>query len=173
MFCKLYLGSFFINLLHTTLCAVALAYFSQWELMALMECVQAYTVSVACPLETVLLWSSVMNAENTVHRQNSWIWALVWCGPIKRPGFLSRGMYGFSSWDGWSAAERCISAVSLVPLPLVLVLLSMREPPFLFHTPTSLTSSQCSRSSLKLMNCRDWLILFALPENFCVESKDF
>lgn len=130
------------------------------------------------PLEMVLLWSAVMITLQTQFNQNCWMEALVWTH-YEAGLFIQRGIYHFSSQHGWSAADWCISAASLVPLPLVLVLLSMSEPPFFipycdlsFAKQTQISLHLSAATLLwKLMNCRDRLILFALLGTSVLRGK--
>lgn len=129
------------------------------------------------PLEMVLLWSaSLHNTANTVDSQNCWMWALVWDGPIKRLGFLSREeciVSHLCTADRWWSESRLSAA------PLVLVLLSIREPPFIPSSVTSLSLSRARSHFIsaallwKLMNCRDWPIPICSAGDLCVERKDF
>lgn len=113
-----------------------------------------------------------MNAENTVHRQNSWIWALVWCGPIKRPGFLSRRMYGFilgwlissgvvhlCSVFGASAFGSCVAVNERAPLFIPSTDLSH----FISVQPLFFKVNELQRLTYPVCSARD----------FCIESEDF
>lgn len=115
-----------------------------------------------------------MNAANTVHSQNCWIWALVAYGPIKQLGFLSRedcmvchvGMVD-QRWSG--ASLRCLWSHCFGPC----VVVCEREPPFFPRSGLSLTehiqiSLHLSTAALlwKLMNCRDGLYIVCYTGDF-------
>lgn len=121
-----------------------------------------------------LLWSAVMITLQTQFSQNCWTGALVWYGPIKRreEWTASHLRMVFQLWSGTSLqllwfychwSLRCCWWWDSLLLFCALASLTKL---------TLISLHLCAGALWKLMNCRDWLVVFALLEA-SVERKDF